>query len=69
MDHCYQEVKCYKHIYFTLGRRLAEIVAKFRLSDVIKSVCEDEELQPIECEKHGSCKNCPHYKPVKQTVL
>ena len=54
---------------YTLGRRLAEIVAKFRLSYVINSVCEDEELQPIECEKHGSCKNCPHYKPVKQTVL
>lgn len=54
---------------YGLGRRLAEIVAKFRLSYVIKSVCEDEELQPIECEKHGSCKNCPYYKPVKQTVL
>lgn len=53
----------------TLGRRLADELAKFRLSDVIKSVCENEELQPIECEKYGSCKNCPHYKPVKQTVL
>lgn len=27
----------------------------------IERACEDEELQPIECEKHGSCMNCPHY--------
>lgn len=32
-----------------------------------KYICEDEELQPIECEKHGSCKNCPHYIEVKST--
>jgi hypothetical protein len=47
---------------------LRDELKKLSQHDVIKSVCEDEELQPIECEKHGSCKNCPHYKPVKQTV-
>jgi hypothetical protein len=52
-----------------MNTELNDTDKKLHISDVIKSVCEDEELQPIECEKHGSCKNCPHYKPVKQTVL
>jgi hypothetical protein len=42
-----------------------ELKQALGIDDIVESVCEDEELQPIECEKHGSCKNCPHYKPVK----
>jgi len=54
---------------FDYGLTVKEFVN--RLTEFVKRSkeaapsCEDEELQPIECEKHGSCKNCPHYKSVK----
>ena len=42
----------------TLGRRLADELAKFRLSDVIRSVCEHTNIKN-ECEfPYGNRKVC-----------
>jgi hypothetical protein len=52
---------------FDYGLTVKEFVIDYQdITDLLHAPsCEDEELQPIECEKHGSCKNCPHYKSVK----
>jgi hypothetical protein len=50
-----------KHIFKDMKKNIIGIKSFIFKKEVKKYICEDVNLQPIECEKHGSCKNCPHY--------